>query len=299
VLDDVTVTVGVRSSRVRFEVADHYITPVNPDDSGSVTFSRTTPVLGAVWHATPSVNVYATWGEGFETPTFAELAYRPVGPGVNFGLQPATSSAYEAGVKALFADRHRANLALFHIDTDDEIIVNAATGGRTSYKNAGSTRRRGVEFAYDGDWGAGLRSHVALTWLQAEFTSGTTTGLPPQPVRAGNQLPGVPERTGYGEIVWSPPEASWFEAAAEILYVSQVYVNDRNTEAAPGYTIGAVRVGATKRFGDVSLRGFVRIDNVTDRDYVGSVIVGDTNGRYYEPAPGRTWFAGLMANVRF
>ena len=299
ILDSVTLTAGVRASQVRFRADDQYITAANPDDSGSVKYGETTPVLAVMWRALPTLNLYATWGEGFETPTFAELAYRPGGAGLNFDLGAATSRAFEVGAKVIVQDRHRVNLAAFRIDTDDEIVVNASTGGRTTYKNAGATRRRGVEFAHDGEWGSGIRTHAAVTWLDAEFASDIVTGQPPAIVRAGNKLPGVPEWTAYGEIVWVPPSLPWFEAAAEIQYVDKVYVNDRNAEAAPAYTIGSVRVGATQRFGAWTLRAFVRSDNVTDRDYVGSVIVGDTNGRYYEPAPGRTWFVGARAHVAF
>jgi iron complex outermembrane receptor protein len=299
VIDAVTLTAGVRASQVRFRVDDHFITAANPDDSGSVRYDETTPVVALLWRAAPTLNLYATWGEGFETPTFAELAYRPVGPGLNFDLLPATSRAFEVGAKAILADRHRLNLAAFRIDTDDEIVVNAATGGRTTYKNAGATKRRGVELAHDGEWVPGLTTHAAVTWLDAEFASDIATGQPPAIVAAGNKLPGVPAWTAYGEIVWVPTGLPWLEAAAEIQYVGKVYVNDRNVESAPAYTIGSVRVGATQRLGAWTLRGFVRSDNVTDRDYIGAVIVGDTNGRYYEPAPGRTWFAGASAHVSF
>jgi iron complex outermembrane receptor protein len=46
-------------------------------------------------------------------------------------------------------------------------------------------------------------------------------------------------------------------------------------------------------------RAFARLNNVTDRNYAGSVIVGDTNGRFFEPAPGRNWFAGVSGAVSF
>ena len=88
---------GVRASEVRFRSDDHYITAANPDDSGSVTFRDTTPVVGLTFHASDNLNIYATYGEGFETPTFAELAYRPVGTGLNFDLKAATSQAVEVG----------------------------------------------------------------------------------------------------------------------------------------------------------------------------------------------------------
>jgi iron complex outermembrane receptor protein len=47
------------------------------------------------------------------------------------------------------------------------------------------------------------------------------------------------------------------------------------------------------------LSAFVRGENLLDRRYAGSVIVNEGNGRYFEPAPGRTWVAGLSATIRF
>ena len=44
------------------------------------------------------------------------------------------------------------------------------------------------------------------------------------------------------------------------------------------------------------LTQFVRVDNVGDRDYTGAVIVNQVSGRYYEPAPGRNWLAGITAS---
>jgi len=71
------------------------------------------------------------------------------------------------------------------------------------------------------------------------------------------------------------------------------------TDAAPAWTIGNLRAGVTHVTGPWTLRAFVRVNNVTDVDYAGSVIVGDTNGRYFEPAPGRNVFAGASAHARF
>jgi iron complex outermembrane receptor protein len=42
---------------------------------------------------------------------------------------------------------------------------------------------------------------------------------------------------------------------------------------------------------------YVRLNNIADKKYVGSVIVGDTNQRYFEPAPGRNWFVGATIGV--
>jgi iron complex outermembrane recepter protein len=42
-----------------------------------------------------------------------------------------------------------------------------------------------------------------------------------------------------------------------------------------------------------TLREFVRIDNLAGRPYAGSVIVNESNRRFFEPAPQRTYLAGV------
>lgn len=290
-------TVGVRTSEVRFRSDDDYITATNPDDSGHATYRRTTPVAGIVFNASEALNVYATYGEGFETPTFAELAYRPAGPGLNFDLEAATSRALELGAKAIIARGHRINAAAFAIDTRDEIVINAATGGRTTFRNAGKTRRRGAELAWDGELPYGLTMHAAYTYLLAEFDSDFVTGAPPVTIRAGTKLPGVPKQTAYAELAWVPPAWPWLSGAIEVQHVDRLFVNDRNSASAPAYTVANVRVGAEGRFGNLRLRAFARVNNLADRRYAGSVIVGDTNGRFFEPAPGRNVFVGAAVDV--
>ncbi|HET9670743.1 MAG TPA: TonB-dependent receptor [Acidimicrobiia bacterium] len=290
-------TAGIRTSNVRYSSVDHYVTSLNPNDSGSQRFSDTSPVGGVVFHLTPNANVYASYGEGFETPTFAELAYRNGASGLNFALRPATSRAYEVGVKYL-DDRHRLTAAIFNVDTSNEIVVDAATGGRTTFKNAGATRRRGAEVAWDGRYRYGLRTHVALTWLRAEFADAFTTGSPPAPVPAGTRLPGVPSKEAYGEIAWAPTGWPGLDTALEAVYVDKLYVNDRDADAAPAYAVINVRAGFAQTTPRVTWREFVRLNNLFDRNYAGSVIVGDTNGRFFEPAPGRNWFVGVSADVK-
>jgi len=296
-LASMSFTAGVRTSNVRYTSDDHYVTAQNPDDSGARRFTDTSPVLGATWHAAQTLNVYASYGEGFETPTFAELAYRNGATGLNFDLQAATSRALEVGVKALLAGRHRVTLAAFGVQTHNEIVTDQATGGRNTFKNAGRTRRRGVEAEWDGPLPFDLRGHAAYTWLRAEFADAFTTGAPPVVVPSGTRLPGVPSQQAYGEIVWAPRRWAGVEAAVELLYVDKLYVNDRNSDAAPAYFVANARVGWAQKQGRATWREFIRVNNLFDRNYAGSVIVGDTNGRFFEPAPGRNWFGGISVDV--
>ena len=294
-----TASAGVRHSRVRFDSKDYFIVAGNPNDSGNVSYSKTTPVAGIVFNAAPAWNVYANLGRGFETPTLIELAYRPGGAtGLNLALQPSTSLHREIGVKGKLGAAARVNLALFHIDTSDEIVVNAAAGGRTDFKNASKTRREGVEFALESYLGAGFEAYLAYTWLDARFTQPFTSGTPAVTVSAGNKLPGVPAYMLFGELIWRHA-ASGFHAGLELRANGRVYANDVNSAYADSYTTGNLRAGFEQRGKRWRLTEFARIDNVTDRQYIGSVIVADGNGRFYEPAPGRNYLLGLNAQLSF
>src|SRR5690606_11590438 len=121
---------GVRRSGVRFDVDDDFVAGANPDDSGSLRYDATSPVLGLLYAWTPTTNVYVSVGRGFETPTFAELAYRPdAQPGLNFALKSSRSTNYEAGVKWLAGASTRVNAALSRTDTRNEIVPDVNAGG--------------------------------------------------------------------------------------------------------------------------------------------------------------------------
>ena len=115
----------------------------------------------------------------------------------------------------------------------------------------------------------------------------------------GARLPGVPATYGYAEIAWTAPLPFAPQAAVEVVRVDRIFVNDRNTDAAPRYTVANLRLGIEQQWTGITLKEYVRLNNAFDRRYAGSVIVGDGNGRFFEPAPGRNWMAGISAEVRF
>lgn len=294
-----TLSAGARRSRVRFESRDHYVAGPNPDDSGSVAYSRTVPVGGVLYKATDRLHLYANAGEGFETPTFAELAYRPGGAtGLNFALQPAKSRHYEAGLKARWPGGVSATASVFRIDTRDEVVTNTNVGGRSDFKNASRTRREGAEVAVQARLPAGFEASAAYTALSARFTEPFTSGTPPVTVAAGRWLPGVPGNVLQAEVVWRHA-ASGFHAGVEFRHSSRVYVNEANTDSAAPYSVANVRAGFEQRGGRWRLREFARADNVTDRRYAGSVIVAEARGRFFEPAPGRNYVVGIEGSFTF
>lgn len=290
-----TVEAGVRHSTMTLDVDDHYLG--NGDGSGSKKYQQNTPSLSVMYAFTDDLRGYVSVGRGFETPTQAEMAYAPgLAERFNFGLEPATSTQYEVGLKAKIGQRTRLNAAVFEIHTQDEIVVASAADGRTSYVNAGRTLRRGLELSLDSQLSEQWQTTLAYTRTDATYDEDFSQSG--KLIAKGNQMPGVPLNSLYGELVWKP----WagISTGLEGQYRSQVYVEDSHQDkAAPSYAVFNWRTRLEQHYGPWTFHQLVRLDNLLDRQYVGSVIVGDSNARYYEAAPGRSWYAGAGVNYQF
>lgn len=297
VADAWTLMGGVRRSTVRFRSRDRYVTEANPDDSGAVRHRATSPVFGVTWRPSPAWRLFASWGRGFETPTFNELGYRADGgSGLNFALHPARTRSAEAGIRHARGGAST-EVVVFRADTRDEITVNTSSGGRTTYRNVGRARREGVEWSgalpLRSDW----RAEFALTWLDARFEddflacAGTPCTVPSVPVAAGTRIPGVPRTMAALALRWGD-RVGW-HARFGVQHVGDVTVNHAGDERAAGYTVADASAGWGFRRAADEGRIFLSVENLFDRRYAGSVIVNEGNRRYYEAAPDRHLVLGL------
>lgn len=290
------VDAGLRRSRIDFHSRDFYSTANNPDDSGSLAYQHVSPVAGVLFRATPWLSVYANAGGGFETPTIAELGYRDDSlSGLNASLRPSTSHNIELGAR-LKRDRIEASATVFDSHTRDELLVIANQGGRSVYGNAEHSRRRGLELAASGAFFEAWHYAIAYTLLDARYAGDAAASSDPNS-SARRLLPGLARQTAWAEIRWSP------DARTDLLlqghYNDRIYADNANSAFAPANA--SLDLGIERRFEFAGLQwtGFGRIDNLFDRDIIGSVIVNDANGRYFEPAPGRNFFVGMRAEHRF
>lgn len=297
---------GLRYTRVDFKSKDDYIVGVNVDDSGSTHHSAWTSAFGGVWKVTPTTNVYANVGRSFEAPTLVELAYRPVitDPGLNLDLKASKSIQYEIGVKSYLTESTRVDAAAFYIDTENEVVVANNTGGRVSYQNAGDTTRKGVEFTVDSRITNSINGFATLTLLDAKFEDSFLTCVTTlcsniannqTLVSAGNKLASVANKTFFGELTYRHA-ASGFLGGIEYRASGRMYADDTNDARVGGYGIASVRGGFTQTSGNWKFNQFARIDNLFDKEYVGSVYINEGSQRYYAPAAERTWLIGLSAS---
>ncbi|MEJ0100874.1 MAG: TonB-dependent receptor [Pseudomonadota bacterium] len=298
---------GLRHTEVKFDSHDHYIVTGNPNDSGDKTYSDTTAVGGVQFHLLESLRLYASTGDGFETPTFNELAYRcDGGAGLAFNLKPEQSHNYEVGAKWRSQGGASLDAAVFRGDTQDELVVLRNSGGRSCYGNVDQTRRTGMELSGQLQIVRDLHLEGSYTLLDAKFRSDFSVcpGTPctaAVPVVSGSRIPGVPNQQGRLRLSWTP--ATW-TFAMEFTASSDIVVTDAGswaitqstikTDRASGYGIWSADAGYDWHLTSSDLRGFVRVENLFDKNYVGSVIVNEGNNRFFESGPERSLMAGVQ-----
>ncbi|KGT90301.1 TonB-dependent receptor [Erwinia typographi] len=293
-----TLDAGMRYSTVSFDSTDYYVTAGNGDDSGSKRYHKLLPMGSLNYAVTDAWNLYFSAGRGFETPTINELSYRSVDgsdTGLNLGLKPSTSDTFELGSKTRIG-YGLLTAAIFQTNTDNELVVADSSNGRSVYKNAGKTRRQGVELSFDQQFAENWQLKTAWTWLDATYRNSTCDDSG-SCTPSGNRLPGVAKNMGYASLAWAP-EQGW-HAGADVRYMGSIQADDQNDAKAPSYTVVGLSTGYKFGWDRWSLDLFSRVDNLFDKTYVGSVIVNEGNGRYYEPAPGRNYGVGASLSYSF
>ena len=290
--DDLELSAGLRYDAVWFDVGVD--TPPGSDESGSRTFTQLSPTGGVRWswlRDRPAVlrdlSVYATIGTAFQTPTTTELG-NPNGPGFNPDIQPQTSVTYEIGGRAHWPGSLITEASTYYITVDDELVQFESPNGRAAFRNAGRSRRYGLEL----DWQARpltpLRWSGAVTLLRSEYTDYQVGDLN----FAGNDEPGIPQWWIYQELRYDHPLGIF--AALEAFLVDGYFVNDANTASTATYELVNLRLGYQATLGDHwTVAPFVGFNNLANQSYIGTARLNALGGRYFEPAPTFNSYAGI------
>ncbi|HCA5024849.1 TPA: TonB-dependent receptor family protein [Acinetobacter baumannii] len=286
---------GVRYSNVHYKSEDNYLS--NGDESGKTDYDKVLPSVALSWQILPELMAYVSYAKGFETPTFTEMAYRPDGQsGFNFDLTASTSDTYETGLKSQ-NQLGDFTLAVFQTKTKDDIVSAGNSNGRSTFRNADKTLREGVEFAWNKKLWRDLIATASYSYLDATFDADIPALGNIAQISSGNAIPGIAKNQAYASLAWQPSHGLY--GGVDVQYMDKVYVNDTNSDAAPSYSVTSANVGYAWVMGDWKVNSFARVDNLFDKKYAGSVIVNDGNSRYFEPADGRNWSAGLRVIKQF
>lgn len=295
VTDQLQLSGGVRFDDVTYDVDVRF--PPGSDDAAR-TFTHWSPGGGVLWLPRPWLTAYFNAGTAFQTPTTTELS-NPDGPGFDPSIEPQVSTSWEIGARAGRAGEIEGGIAAYAMWIDDELVPFESASGRTAFRNAGRSRRLGLEL--DGqarltpwlgtlaggelDW-TGSFSAIDAEYLDYPTASGDF---------GGNEEPGIPPWQVYQQLAWRHPAGAF--VALEGLFVSGLFVDDANDARARGYPLVNVRTGFRRAFGRLAVEPFFGVQNLTDASYAAVVRLNALGGRFYEPAPGINVYGGIALSA--
>jgi iron complex outermembrane recepter protein len=281
---------GVRHTNLDFDVEDRFIVVGNPDDSGARNYREDSVAVGGNYAITSSWKLFASSGRGYETPTLTEMAYKTGATGLNTELEAAKNHQQEWGVGYHPDESLELTLTQFFINTENEIVVDQSVGGRTSFRNAAETEREGTELFSRYAINSHVRVQLGIQSLDALYSAGLWDG---------NQLPGVAREQYQLGVQWLPFANDALQLDLGAQQRSRIYTADNNQVYAPDYTTFDMSARGIFPISSVQFDWWLKLANLTDENYVGSVIVNQTNGRAFEPALGRNFSAGIKLTHQF
>ncbi len=284
-----TVQAGLRFDELSYDVSDRFLS--DGDDSGTLDFDEVSPSIGLNYKTAAGV-VFASYSSGFETPTTTELANPDASGGFNPSLRPQMADNFEIGYKG-GAENLYYEVSLFQIDLEDELIPFelGAFPGRDFYSNAGSSSRTGLETAVSWHNDRGFGIDASFTWSDFEFDSFIDDNGNDF---SGNQLPGLPKQFGY--LGFSYATQNGFSGVLDTRYSGDLYANNANSVEVSSYTVSNLRFNIDIQSGKWLFRTYAGINNLFDEDYNNNIRINAFGSRFFEPAPGRHVYVGVVAN---
>lgn len=288
ILPKLKLSLNTRFDDIQLKISDKFLS--DGDQTATQSFQRFSPMLGLSFSPTLSSSIYTNISTNFETPSLNELSNNPVGTGgFNPTLNPQKSRNYELGYKGILGKKFRADISLFYIEVEDEIVPYQITGqvGRTYFRNAGLSERKGLELGLTYKILSGLTTYFNYTYSDFQYKSYQTTAGKFD----GNILPGIPKHNIYGEIRYFPRIGIY--AIAQVRSISKIYADDANSAQNEGYVTVNLRAGYQYKFGNIQIEPFVGVNNLFNEIYNANVQINATANRYFEPAQGTFLFGGI------
>ena len=245
-------------------------------------YQNFTPLLGFKYKINEQLSYFINYTTHFETPTLYETGNSPE-------LRPQRNQIRELGIFIENSLARHGEIVLFESKVENEIMPYEIEDepGRSYFKNAGITKRRGLEFSLSTNPYKRLEfqyTHTHAEYKFIKFGHG-------EDILNGNFLPAIPRYFGKFNILYSL--TSNLNVDAEIYYSGKVYFDDHNTAEGNGYLLTNLKIENVFNIFERGTTLFIYIGNVFDTDYNSNIRINAYNDRYYEPAPSRYYSVGL------
>ncbi|MDP1558443.1 MAG: TonB-dependent receptor [Nitrosomonas sp.] len=291
VADNLDLVMGGRWDWLHYQVKDGFKTDGN--QSGSRTLEQASGTTGLVYHLTEHHQVYTNVATVFEAPTATELINNPAGAGgFNPNLNAQTSLSQELGLRGTPAG-FQYETALFYIRSQNEISPYelSTSPGRTFFRNAGQSRRLGVETRLATPLWNGLSGDIAYTYSDFAFEKFIVNNVNLE----GNAFPGAPKHRLEGRMRYA--HTSGVFGQIHVQRVGEFFVNDTNTATNDAYNLGQLLLGWEKKHNWIEGSVFVGVNNLFDARYNANTRINAALGRYFEPGPPINVFGGVRIHI--
>lgn len=283
---------GIRYDINNIEVEDYFLD--DGDQSGKVDLNAFNPSLGLSYEINNNQFIYTNFSTSFETPVLSELsAVESNEGGFNNALKPQKARNFEIGYK-VESKTFSAEMALFHITTKDDITSYEIDlfPGRTFYRNAGKTKRNGLEFSSTINFNPKLSMNATYTYSDFIYDEYTTTSGDFD----DNQLPGIPKH--MASLTWLYNNKG-LKIRINNQYVGELYANDSNMTKVEGYLRTDFNIGYDKHLKSLTLSPFIGVNNLFNTEYNDNIRINAFGSRFYEPAPKFNIYGGLRLQQNF
>jgi len=294
-LDDrLKLDVGFKGLDIDYKIAGHrnpadFINQRTPiiKDSWKDEFL---PQVGAVWSITSREQVFASYSENMALPRGADDIFSAASP-LAPGPDAEKAKNYELGVRAN-RPTFNASLVAYFTRFDNRLQsfaspVPGSTTTETFFQNVGAVEAHGAEFS--GQWkpellGGKIYFNANVSYNVSEFKDNFSTFQ-----IAGNKVPDFPKWLFQGGVTYEA--TPWAILNVSARSISKRYTNFINSETTGGYTIVNAYLDLGDSFGVGPLKHVkarVNVDNLFDKDYLGTISTTVNTPAFFRPGPRRT-----------
>ena len=283
-----TAILGARAERATRSYEDRFLD--DGDRSGERIYEAVSPKIGLLWTAAPGIEIFANASRSYEPPLLLEL--KSYGSPGLLPLEAQDTWQYELGSRGKLAESYSWDVALFDLEIRNEIVnLNVqpfpnAPFTIPTYRNVPRSRHRGAELGFGGVVASGLpgrgrlAARAAYTYSDFRFVD--------DPDYGDNELPGAPRHLLRAQLRYDGLNGFWIAPEVDAS-PSSYFVNSANTDVNDRYVVWNLKLGWDGR----SFGLFVELSNLGNEIYSAAVQVDSDNGRFYEPANGRSIMGGL------
>lgn len=286
------VTAGLRYDYARYALDNRLAAGTGagglyqPADT-AVDFSRFSPKLGVTWALTPASHFFASYNQGFRTPSENQLfragASSAAQANAALGLKPILAEQYEAGVRGNLSGWQYEAVA-YLLNKQDDLLGQRDANGVTVQTNNGSTRHKGVELGLGRQLAAAWRLDAAASYAVHRYVAWVGSGVD----YSGKEVEASPRLMSNVRLSWTPRKGSF--AQLEWVRLGSYYLEASNQLGKyDGHDLFNLR--ATQAL-DERWAMFARVMNLTDRRFADSASVSSGTA-VYSPGLPRALYVGL------